>query len=76
MKCYVCKFVNQAAEARRHPNETTKVTAELLYKRLETYRKTEHLQRHLCETHKSANSVSIDLTKAWKDLQKAEARVR
>jgi hypothetical protein len=78
MKCYCCKFVNAAAEARRHPNETTKVTAELLYKRLERWLRDCNPNRvdHLCERHRTPSVKSVDLQRAWKDLQKAEAGLK
>jgi len=71
MKCYVCKFVGQAAEARRHPNPTTVATAKLLYKRMVDNRKAYGIFGHSCEYHFNHTNRQIDLERAFKDLQAA-----
>ena len=70
MKCYVCKFVNQAAEARRHPNPTTVATAKLLHKRMVEDRKTRSTT-HLCDYHLDHVYRQRSLEQAFKDLQPA-----
>ena len=71
MKCYVCKFVNQAAEARRHPNPTTVATAKLLHQRMVDNRKLYGIFDHSCEYHHDSNNRQNDLQRAFKDLQPA-----
>jgi len=68
MKCYVCKFVNQCGEARRHPNPTTVTTAKLLHKRMLDHKRDFN---HRCEDHQYPNDRQIDLQQAFKDLQAA-----
>ena len=73
MKCYVCKFVNQAAEARRHPNATTIETARLLYKRMKEYTKDRSPNKpaRICETHRNPLKLNIMIDNAFKDLNHA-----
>jgi hypothetical protein len=75
MKCYVCKFVNQAAEARRHPNPTTVATAKLLHARMLQDRKTNQgnlrAYNHTCYPHQDSSQRQVDLQRAFKDLHAA-----
>lgn len=71
MKCYVCKFANQAAEARRHPNPTTVATAKLLHKRMVDNRKLHGVFDHSCDHHQDSTNRQISLERAFKDLQAA-----
>lgn len=68
-KCYVCKFVNAAAEARRHPNSVTVETAKSLRERMREYGKNPN---HTCLIHESNVQRAIDIDRANKDLTKAE----
>ena len=73
MKCYVCKFVNQCGEARRHPNPTTIETARLLYIRMREWLKDRSPNKpdRICETHRNPLKLNITVDKAFKDLNHA-----
>jgi len=73
MKCYVCKYVNQCGEARRHPNATTIETAKLLYKRMREYTKDRSSNKpdRICEDHRNPLKLNITIDKAFKDLNHA-----
>lgn len=68
MKCYVCKFVNAAAEYGRHPNAVTLKTAQLLQERMRRHHQENRDWSHTCPKHQDSTQRSIDIQRAHKDI--------